>query len=308
MPVIITVIIPCYNAGSYLTEAVGSVLDNTFQDVKIIVVDDGSTDQKTLAMLRSLERKEKVEVIHHPHHGVAAARNLGARHTQSKYLAVVDADDLISHDYLEKCLHTLHQNEKRDPRVGFVYTDFILFGSLIGFWRVPQFNLYELLYYHFLPAPALMKKEVWEQAGGYDEALPNLEDLDFWLSVLERGWVGKKAEGGLYFYRQHSKQTRARHRLHRSPREFYRLLGTIRRRHSRLYQKAFIESAKRDWARSPKDWWRIQLERLYMAIFPFVPRSLVNLILRKELRLYLKRFPHARESLPLEVRHSIEGL
>jgi glycosyltransferase involved in cell wall biosynthesis len=301
----VTVIIPCYNTGEHLTEAVDSVLENTWKDTEIIVVDDGSTEKTTLDAIRSLERQSKVRIIRRPHKGVAAARNAAAKAATTPYIAFLDGDDLYSKDYLESCLATLQRAQKENQKIGFAYTDVILFGATAGAWVLPEFNLYELLHYNFLPAPSLMRREVWQRAGGFNEGLPNFEDRDFWFSVLEEGWLGVKAHGPMYYYRQHPKQLRTRHTTHRSPREFYRLLAAIRQAHPHLYEQGFMEQARRQWIKTPRDWWRIQFRRLYMSAFPFVPRFVIYLMLRKELERYLRRNPRSWRTFPLEVRRSL---
>ena len=93
----VSVIIPCYNQGACLEEAVDSVLAQTFQDFEILVVNDGSTDEATIRMLGKYERP-KTRVIHTDNQGLAMARNNGIREARGAYILPLDADDKIGPD------------------------------------------------------------------------------------------------------------------------------------------------------------------------------------------------------------------
>src|SRR3972149_1699479 len=97
----VSVIIPCYNLGPYLDEAVGSVLSQTYQDFEILVVDDGSTDPATRTLLADY-RRPKTRVIQLPHGGLAAARNAGVANAGGEYLCALDADDRLASSFLAK--------------------------------------------------------------------------------------------------------------------------------------------------------------------------------------------------------------
>src|SRR5689334_22074802 len=90
----ISVIVPCYNLGAYLAEAVDSVLAQTFQDFEIIVVDDGSDEPETQAIVGGFTRP-RTRVLRTAHAGLAAARNLGIAEARGEYLSALDADDRL---------------------------------------------------------------------------------------------------------------------------------------------------------------------------------------------------------------------
>jgi glycosyltransferase involved in cell wall biosynthesis len=111
----VSVIIPCYNLGEYLDEAVGSVLSQTYQGFEILVVDDGSTEPATRALLADYRRPD-TRVIHAAYGGLAAARNLGIASAAGEYLCALDADDRLDPTYFEKAVPVLDA----DPSIGFV--------------------------------------------------------------------------------------------------------------------------------------------------------------------------------------------
>src|ERR1700761_7286076 len=88
----ITVLMPAYNAGKYIAEAIASVLGQTFGDFELLIVNDGSTDD-TLDIINSFDDK-RIRVISQPNQGVAAALNTGLKHAKAEYIARFDADDI----------------------------------------------------------------------------------------------------------------------------------------------------------------------------------------------------------------------
>src|SRR5262245_63306392 len=119
----ISVIVPCYNLGEYLSEAVDSVLAQSRQDFEVIVVDDGSTDPATIEILSSFSRP-KTRVLRAPHAGLAAARNRGIASSSGEYLCALDADDRLAPAFLEKTSAVLDA----DPSATFVSTWLRTFG------------------------------------------------------------------------------------------------------------------------------------------------------------------------------------
>src|SRR5207248_10063202 len=97
----VSVIIPCFNLGGYLDEAVESVLAQTFQDFEILIVDDGSTDEETRRVL-AYYRKPRTRVVRSENRGLPAAKNLGLAHTTAPLVCMLDADDQLDPALLEK--------------------------------------------------------------------------------------------------------------------------------------------------------------------------------------------------------------
>ena len=118
---LVSVIIPSYNQSQFLSYAIESVLAQTVQDVEIIVIDDGSTDNSPdISREYATRYSEKIKYFEHPHHknrGLGATRNLGIRHAEGKYIAFLDSDDLWSPVKLERQIRILDAY----PEVGFVY-------------------------------------------------------------------------------------------------------------------------------------------------------------------------------------------
>ncbi|HPX61911.1 MAG TPA: glycosyltransferase family A protein [Deltaproteobacteria bacterium] len=179
----VSIIIPCYNQGHYLHESVGSTLAQTFEDIEIIVVDDGSTDPDTCRILTELMHP-RVTVLHKPNGGLASARNYGINAAKGRYILPLDCDDRIAPDYIRQAVAKLDQ----DPDCGIVYCQAEKFGSESGPWKLSAFSHWRMCLGNVIFCSALYRRSDWEAAGGYDETLRRgWEDWDFWLSILELG-------------------------------------------------------------------------------------------------------------------------
>lgn len=195
----VSVIIPCYNLGNYLDEAVDSVLSQTCQDFEILIVDDGSTDPPTLAILADY-RRPNTRVIHVAHGGVGAARNAGIAQSAGAYLCALDADDRLEPSYLAKAVQVLDD----DPSVTFVSCWLRAFGEEEFEWKPERCDLPTLLWEDTVLTAALVRREAVLEAGGYDTRMPvqGDEDWDLWLTLVERGHQGVILPEVLFNYRR----------------------------------------------------------------------------------------------------------
>ncbi len=166
-----------------MDDAVDSVLAQTYQNVEIIIVNDGSTDTETNRILQSYER-EKTRVVVTENQGLAAARNNGIQEASGGYILPLDADDQIEPTYLEQAVQLLDAQTD----LGIVYCRARLFGAVETEWLLPQYSLKEMLLDNVIFCSALFRKSDWEAVGGYDPGMIyGWEDYDFWLSLIELG-------------------------------------------------------------------------------------------------------------------------
>lgn len=192
-----SIIIPCHNHGRFIDEAVDSALAQTFRDIEIIVVDDGSTDPFTKEKLRDY-RKPKTTVIRTENRGLPAARNTAIRAATGRYILPLDADDRIGPRYVEEAVAVL----ARRPEIGIVYSHAALFGAASGPWSLPPYSLERMVVDNVIFCSAMFRKSDWEAVGGYDERLRiGWEDYDFWLSLIERGNGVHQLPGVHFYYR-----------------------------------------------------------------------------------------------------------
>jgi len=181
----VSIVIPCYNQGTMLREALASVEQvRNGNLLEAIVVDDGSTEVETKKILDELEYDGHC-VLRQPNRGPGAARNTGIRFAKSEFILPLDSDNHLRDLYLNEGISILKEN----PGAGVVYADAEYFGERSGPWDVPEFDLLSLIRWNFVDACALYRKKLWEEVGGYDEYKPlsGLEDWEFWLRVASHG-------------------------------------------------------------------------------------------------------------------------
>jgi len=193
----VSVIIPCYNLGAYLDDAVVSVLRQTFEDFEIIIVNDGSTDPETVKLLASYD-KPKTRVIHTSNQGVSSARNRGVAEAKGNYILPLDADDKIGSDYLELAVNVLETRHE----VAIVYCERVLFGEREGVDSLPDYDPRALLVDNCIYPAALFRKDDWKTVGGYSgKMIYGWEDWDFWISLSELNKQVVKIPEPMFFYR-----------------------------------------------------------------------------------------------------------
>lgn len=195
---LVSVIIPCFNQGLVINEAVASIRRQSFADLEIIIINDGSTDSYTNELLAGYGREEHVRVITTENRGLAAARNRGIREAIGKYILPLDSDDKIGQGYVEKAVTVLEQN----PDVGIVYCRATLFGAVETDWDLPEYSLQQMLIDNIIFCSAFFRREDWLSVGGYDEGMVyGWEDYSFWLSLIEQGRKVHQIPEKLFSYR-----------------------------------------------------------------------------------------------------------
>ena len=196
----VTVVITCFNYGRYLPESVGSVLDQTFTDFELIVVDDGSTDDSLAIARRLAAGDERITVITQPNSGQPAIpRNVAIGRGRGRYIVCLDADDRLGPNVLERCVDELDA----DPRAGLSWAQMQQFGDCDKLCPHLDWSLDRLKSWNFLPCTTMFRREAWQAAGGYSTNVRAFEDWDLWLGIAEAGFTGRAAHGAVWHYRIH---------------------------------------------------------------------------------------------------------
>lgn len=194
---LVSIIIPCYNQGVYLEESVRSALAQTYSNIEIIIVNDGSTDEYTNRLLSDYH-KPKTKVITTANQGLAEARNTGIRQATGKYILPLDADDKIAPEYCQKAVEII----EKDPTIGIVHCQTQYFGARNDLRKDPEFSMEAMLARNIILCAGLYRKSDWAQVGGYNRNLIHGgEDWDFWLSLLETGRKVYKLPEVYFYYR-----------------------------------------------------------------------------------------------------------
>lgn len=201
-PIAVSVVIPCYNYAAFVEEAVQSAFDQpvTF-DTEVIVVNDGSTDTSKLVLDDLKKKYPALKVIHQNNQGVAHARNNGIRAAKGRYIACLDADDVMRPGFLQVCFDAL----EKDRGLGIAYTRIETRGVGLSPWLAGQFNYGDFIERkNQIPSLCMFRKEAWQRAGGYRQYMHTAEDADLWLRIVTLGYRARKvSEQPLFLYRMH---------------------------------------------------------------------------------------------------------
>ncbi|MCM8781781.1 MAG: glycosyltransferase [Candidatus Omnitrophica bacterium] len=198
---LISVIMPVHNAENTVKKALNSVLNQTFQNLELIVINDGSTDA-TLDII-SNTHDPRIKIFSYPHSGVSKSCNYGISKAKGKYIAFMDADDLWTQDKLKEQLKALQENPQ--AAVAYTWTDYIdEDGKFLGVAsRVSiEGNVYtRLLLSDFLcnGSNALIRSEALAEVGEFDESFSVAQDWDIYLRLASRyNFVAVRAAHNLY--------------------------------------------------------------------------------------------------------------
>ncbi|MFP5042848.1 glycosyltransferase family 2 protein [Parasediminibacterium sp. JCM 36343] len=183
MQPLVSVIIPCYNQGSFIQEALDSLSFWDANLIETIIINDGSTDSFTNQYLADLKGKG-YNVIFQENKGLGEARNTGIRASIGKYIVPLDADNKLLPGYKEG-LNIL----ENDPQIAVLYGDRNFFGDKQGIEITGEFNLQRLMLGNYIDACAIIRKSVLEEVGYYDPMkIMGFEDWDLWLRIAFKGY------------------------------------------------------------------------------------------------------------------------
>ena len=182
----IEAVITSYNQGTMILEAVQSICNQTLLPQRIIIVDDGSTDKDSLAVLEDIQNNPcmpiPITIYFQENRGVSAARNAGISKAQSSMVLVLDGDDKLEAGYIEHVSKLLCD----DPTMVIASSWMHTFGVLDAIVCPIGGNIVPFLSHNCCPATHILRKEIYEQCNGYDESMRSgFEDWDFFLSMLE---------------------------------------------------------------------------------------------------------------------------
>ena len=239
----ITIIVPCYNHGRFLREAIDSIHGQTQPVAGTVVVDDGSDDPETLQALTEIAELEEVTVISQENQGPAAARNRAMQEVRTPFVASLDADDRLLPEFVEKLLPLIHQN----PAVGIVYGEARSFGDGAGVGSPKPYQFPDVLLNPSIYATAIFRTEDWKSVGGFREEMrEGWEDFDFWISIIEKGREVIYVEDPVFEYRRHQSSrdtdfSASQEKLLNAFESIYRNHPSIYSENIRLFFEAHLE-------------------------------------------------------------------
>lgn len=273
---LVSVIMPCYNDGMYIKEAIESVKNQTYTEWELIIIDDGSDDEKTIEILDNI-KDDRITILHTEHLRPAGARNYGIEHAQGKYILPVDSDDKIDPTYMEKAVKEIESDDK----IGVVYCEADLFGEKSGKWDLPKYSFETMLLDNIVFVTALFYREDWEKLGGFNTNMKaGMEDYDFWIGILSLGREIYQIPEILFHYRikpvsrttgfqsDYTQMQEVYRQIYDNHREFYL---TNNEEYAKILRDALIEQIAS----------RMKYERIFEKIQKYYNIPIIGKIIRK---------------------------
>ena len=225
---IVSIVIPAYNAEKYLEETVTSALASGYPFLEIIIVNDGSTDKTQQVIDNITEKHNEIKGYLQTNQGVSVARNLGILNATGKYILPLDADDLISRDYIEKAVEILSNNEQ----VKMVYGQGEFFGDRQGKWNLKPFSRRLLARKNMLYISGIFRKSDFDKTDGFCSEIKGPEDWDFWISLLKRGGEVVRLPEICLYYRVHANSKRIANKNKKKE-----AIGILNKRHKAFFYR-----------------------------------------------------------------------
>jgi len=224
-------VVPCYNHGAHVGEAVASALAQQAADARVVIVDDGSDDGSTPAACDALAG-DRVRVVHQPNTGLPAARNAGieaCREQDHAYFVWLDADDTVAPTFVRE-LHAAVVSAN-DDRVShaYCYERIVAPGAEDTVWRTPAWDPDLLLLTNLHPVTALVRRDAMDALGPFDTAFrEGYEDWELWVRASLAGYRGVRVEQPLFDWRRHGGESLIDAAVRRHDELFARLFDTHR--------------------------------------------------------------------------------
>lgn len=195
---LISVIVPCFNQGEFLTETLNSVMGQTYSNWECIIVDDGSEDDTSVVAAEFVEKDRRFSYIKQDNQGPSIARNNGISLSKGTFILPLDSDDIIESTYLEKAIDYFNNH----PDTKLIYCRADRFGEELGEWRLPRYSYDALIRSNCLIVSSVFLRKDFDRVGGYNPQMDiGLEDWELWLELLRPNDKVHRIDEILFHYR-----------------------------------------------------------------------------------------------------------
>lgn len=259
---LISIIITNYNYGEFISDAINSCFNQTYPNLEILIIDDGSTD-KSEKIIKGFADTHKIKYIKQKNQGVVFARNKGLSKAIGEFIVFLDADDKLPEDYVQK----LYERQI-ETSADIVYTDMQKFGEDDSFLELPEFNSEIIKSRNIVGMNALIKRSAIKNIK-FDKNLNKLshEDWDFYLNLMFAGAKFAKSKNTVLLYRIHgkSRNTMSEDKLRHDSLRFMKMYVYIVDKYRKKYpgQMEFsLNSEIVDWHVAASERLKIMDERL----------------------------------------------
>lgn len=195
---LVSIIVPAFNSEETIIETIQSGLNQTYSNVEIIIVNDGSTDNTFDIVTAFIEAIPKVRLYSKTNEGLPATRNYGVKQSLGHYLVFLDSDDLLDKTYVAECVMRFEENSD----LSLVYSQTMFFERINELYELPDFTMEGMLTQNCITATAMIKSSTFREVGMYDENIKFGEDWELWIRLLSKYPCVYKIEKPLFFYRR----------------------------------------------------------------------------------------------------------
>jgi len=195
----VSIILPTYNGAKYIRESIDSCLNQTYENIELIIVDDGSVDE-TSEIIKSYKDKRIKYIRHKQNRGISHALNTGFKNATGEYLTWSSDDNFYASEAIECMVNALNKHDK----IHFIYTNFYKIDEekyITGRRKVGSVK--KLNRKNCIGPCFLYRRKVYEEIGDYSQKAFLAEDYEYWLRIRKRFYM-KKLNKFLYYYRVHT--------------------------------------------------------------------------------------------------------
>jgi glycosyltransferase involved in cell wall biosynthesis len=272
----VSVIVPCHNGGRFLDGLVANLREQTFQDLEVVIVNNGSTEQDTIDVLTRLE--SLVRVVHQENRYLPGARNRGFKEARADIVLPLDCDDRLEPTFLAETLAALRS---APPDVGFVFTHMRLTGSVEGILHT-HCNRFDQLFLNHMAYCLLTRKSAWEKIGGYDETMRDgTEDWEFNIRLIKAGYKWIEVPKPLFLYAVRADGML----LSKSARMHATIWKRIRDRNPELYR---LPALIRTWRDNRPSWFSTLRGTALLTLAAILPEAWCNKLFFR-LNMFMRR-------------------
>lgn len=232
----VSVIIPYYNQGHFLLEALDTINVQDYQNIEVIIVNDGSTDKESLYVLETIRSAyNSFLILTQENLGPSVARNNAVKHSSGEFLLFLDADDRIHQQTIRYCIEEV----SKDEMVGVIYGNYQRFGEKAGLQKQAEFEIIQMLRANQIALCSMVRKKAFLDVGGFDEilSLKGVEDWDLWLNLYEKNWKFKYIDELMFDIRVH-KDSRTYTVAERNIEDS---IDYVYKKHSKIVARNFLE-------------------------------------------------------------------
>lgn len=267
---LVSVVITCYNYDKYVGEALDSVLEQTYKNLEIIIINDGSTDKSDEVIKKRIEKLPNITYIHHSNKGVVYTRNVGIRTAKGVYIVFLDADDKMPSDYIASNVNFAEKN-----KLDIVSTDLVQFGNTEDKITLPDFNLEHMKNGNILHISSLIRRScIGDHEFDEQFSRRSHEDWDFLLGLVLAGAHAAKNPDTFLFYRQHGVSRNNTEETNTDKFEFAEVYRDMMHKYSALYHDEVYYLASIRFSN--------QLSHIYKKVLPDLKQALAEQKIRAD--------------------------